>query len=51
MTLRRQKQKACVNFWCKRNFDIEVCGAVGQLKRVTIIDRYDLKIFFRQEDI
>lgn len=25
------------------NFDIEVCGAVGQLKRVTIIDRYNVE--------
>lgn len=25
------------------NFDIEVCGAVGQLKRVTIIDRYKVE--------
>lgn len=27
----------------EHNFDIEVCGAVGQLKRVTIKDRYDFE--------
>lgn len=48
-TYNRSSTPGC-NEWifccCERvghHFDIEVCGGVGQLKRVTIIDRYDLK--------